>query len=98
MASYSYIKDIQDPDPRGWNVDTREYTIYNRDAEDPDDNEIPHPYQDEFEDDESDEEYAEEDVTDSDQESDTSSVNSMKVNPIKKKFKHILQEEEFVPE
>ena len=101
MSSFSYIKDLHEFEPRGWNVDTREHTIYNKNDEDLNDNEIPHPYQDEFEDDcsdESDIEYVDDNVSASEDESDTSSVHSVRMCRSKKKFQCILQEEDFVPE
>ena len=100
MSTFAYLKDLPDPEPRGWNIDNKEFTIYDNRTDEPDDNEIVHPYQDEFEEDEcseDDTEYVDEPET-TDDESDTSSVKSVVVRPKKKKFTVILQEEEFVPE
>ena len=100
MSTFAYLKDIPDLEPRGWNIDHKEFTIYDDRTDEPGDNEITHPYQDDFEEDacsEDDMEYVDDPET-TDDESETSSVKSVVVQTPKKKFTLILQEEAFVPE
>ncbi len=101
MNEYKNFQDIGTQEPRGWNVDKKEFTIYDENQSDPEDNEIPNPYQDDFEEDvnqETDYEEIEDEYMTSGDESDASSLKSEKSLPKKKKFKVILQEEEFLDE
>ena len=95
--SYRSLKHLGD-EPRGWNPDNTEFTIY----KEQDDNEVPQPFQDEFEEDESDQEdydYCED--TESDHsDCETKAPMSFVEQKVKRprSYMIILQEEDYVPE
>ena len=55
--SYTAIENIGIQEPRGWDPEKPELSIYHSDTDSDDDNEIPTAHQDEFEDDQTDTEF-----------------------------------------
>lgn len=81
--SYTAIENIGIQEPRGWDPEKQELSIYHGDSDSDEDNEIPTAHQDEFEEDQTDTEFEQETDAETGSTTSTSELSmDQEINPV----------------